>query len=107
MLSAIGRKIRNNYRSNSETSSHFNAATLPQQLNRRSTKRHLLSVLKKNSDGETNLNFLAQGAGNIMFRQSAMNSGRTEFFDKCMERRSSDHGRNQAFFEFSSQLGDF
>ena len=69
-------------------------------------KRDLLSKLKKNKDCETNLSFL--GAGVWQHHVPAIVDeivGRTEFATNVWGSYQSDHGRNQAWFEFSSQLG--
>ena len=69
-------------------------------------KRDLLSKLKKNADCEANLNFL--GAGVWQHHVPAIVDeivGRTEFATNVWGSYQSDHGRNQAWFEFSSQLG--
>ena len=69
-------------------------------------KRDLVSKLKKNADCETNLNFL--GAGVWQHHVPAIVDeivGRTEFATNVWGSYQSDHGRNQAWFEFSSQLG--
>ncbi len=69
-------------------------------------KRDLLSKLKKNEDCEANLSFL--GAGVWQHHVPAIVDeivGRTEFATNVWGSYQSDHGRNQAWFEFSSQLG--
>jgi len=69
-------------------------------------KRDLLTKLKKNQDCETNLSFL--GAGVWQHHVPAIVDeivGRTEFATNVWGSYQSDHGRNQAWFEFSSQLG--
>ena len=69
-------------------------------------KRDLLSKLKKNEDCEENLSFL--GAGVWQHHVPAIVDeivGRTEFATNVWGSYQSDHGRNQAWFEFSSQLG--
>ena len=69
-------------------------------------KRDLLGKLRKNGDCETNLSFL--GAGVWQHHVPAVVDeivGRTEFATNVWGSYQSDHGRNQAWFEFSSQLG--
>jgi glycine dehydrogenase subunit 1 len=70
-------------------------------------KRHLLEILKKNEDCERNLSFL--GAGIWQHHVPAIVDevvGRTEFLTSVWGTPSSDHGRNQAWFEFCSMLGE-
>ncbi len=69
-------------------------------------RRDLLSKLNKNQDCEANLSFL--GAGVWQHHVPAIVDeivGRTEFATNVWGSYQSDHGRNQAWFEFSSQLG--
>ena len=69
-------------------------------------KSDLVGKLKKNADCETNLSFL--GAGVWQHHVPAIVDeivGRTEFATNVWGSYQSDHGRNQAWFEFSSQLG--
>ena len=69
-------------------------------------KRDLVSKLKKNQNCEDNLNFL--GAGVWQHHVPAIVDeiiGRTEFATNVWGSYQSDHGRNQTWFEFSSQLG--
>lgn len=69
-------------------------------------RRDLVGKLKKNADCETNLSFL--GAGVWQHHVPAIVDeivGRTEFATNVWGSYQSDHGRNQAWFEFSSQLG--
>ena len=69
-------------------------------------KRDLVAKLKKNDDCEANLSFL--GAGVWQHHVPAIVDeivGRTEFATNVWGSYQSDHGRNQAWFEFSSQLG--
>ena len=81
---------------------------LPEQLSSElELRRHLLSVLSKNSNCEQNLNFL--GAGCWQHHVPAICDeivGRTEFLTNVWGTPSSDHGRNQSLFEFCSQLGE-
>jgi glycine dehydrogenase subunit 1 len=70
-------------------------------------KRHLLGLLKKNSDCEQNLSFL--GSGIWQHHVPAVVDevvGRTEFLTSVWGTPMSDHGRNQAWFEFCSMLGE-
>lgn len=80
---------------------------LPPTLNSEmELKRDLVSKLKKNANCEDNLNFL--GAGVWQHHVPAIVDeivGRTEFATNVWGSYQSDHGRNQAWFEFASQLG--
>lgn len=70
-------------------------------------KRHMLGLLKKNSDCEQNLSFL--GGGIWQHHVPAIVDevvGRTEFLTSVWGTPSSDHGRNQAWFEFCSMMGE-
>ncbi len=70
-------------------------------------RRHLMSTLKKNKDSEQYLSFL--GAGCWQHHVPAVVDeiiGRTEFLTPVWGSPQSDHGRNQAWFEFNSQLGE-
>jgi len=72
-----------------------------------SLRRHLTSILSKNEDCEENLNFL--GAGCWQHHVPAVVDeivGRTEFLTPVWGSPQSDLGRNQAWFEYSSQLGE-
>ncbi|MFV1876128.1 aminomethyl-transferring glycine dehydrogenase subunit GcvPA [Nioella sp.] len=69
-------------------------------------RRDLVTRLKRNDDCEANLSFL--GAGVWQHHVPAIVDeivGRTEFATNVWGSYQSDHGRNQAWFEFSSQLG--
>lgn len=69
-------------------------------------RRDLVTRLKRNGDCESNLSFL--GAGVWQHHVPAIVDeivGRTEFATNVWGSYQSDHGRNQAWFEFSSQLG--
>jgi glycine dehydrogenase subunit 1 len=81
---------------------------LPDQLSSElDLKRHLLSVLARNSNCEATLSFL--GAGCWQHHVPAICDeivGRAEFLTNVWGTPSSDHGRNQALFEFCSQLGE-
>lgn len=80
---------------------------LPPALNSElELKRDLVTKLKKNANCEDNLSFL--GAGVWPHHVPAIVDeivGRTEFATNVWGSYQSDHGRNQAWFEFSSQLG--
>jgi glycine dehydrogenase subunit 1 len=82
--------------------------SLPRQLKSESElKRHLLSTLGKNQSCEENLSFL--GAGCYQHHVPAICdeiSGRAEFLTNVWGSPSSDHGRNQAWFEYCSLLGE-
>ena len=70
-------------------------------------RRDLHKKLAKNEHGERNLNFL--GAGCWQHHVPAVVDeivGRTEFLTPVWGSYQSDHGRNQAWFEYSSQLGE-
>lgn len=69
-------------------------------------RRDLVTRLKKNESCEDNLSFL--GAGVWQHHVPAIVDeivGRTEFATNVWGSYQSDHGRNQTWFEFSSQLG--
>ncbi len=88
---------------------HYRKAplNLPPALNSEiELKRDLLTKLRKNHNCEDNLSFL--GAGVWQHHVPAVVDeivGRTEFSTNVWGSYQSDHGRNQAWFEFSSQLG--
>ena len=70
-------------------------------------RRHLVKTLAANQDCEKYLNFL--GAGCWQHHVPAVVDeivGRTEFLTPVWGSPQSDHGRNQAWFEFNSQLGE-
>ncbi|MDX6564981.1 MAG: glycine dehydrogenase subunit 1, partial [Gaiellales bacterium] len=70
-------------------------------------RRHLLEQLRRNADCEQNLSFL--GGGCWQHHVPAICDelvGRTEFVTSIWGTPSSDHGRNQTWFEFASQLGE-
>ena len=81
---------------------------LPRQLSSEAElKRHLVDLLAKNENCEENLNFL--GAGCWQHHVPAVVDeiiGRTEFLTPVWGSAQSDHGRNQAWFEYASQLGE-
>ncbi len=88
---------------------HFRKAPLdlpPALTSEVELRRDLVSKLKRNRDCEENLSFL--GAGVWQHHVPAIVDeivGRTEFATNVWGSYQSDHGRNQAWFEFSSQLG--
>lgn len=70
-------------------------------------RRHLHELLSKNRSCEESLSFL--GAGCWRHYVPAVCDeivGRSEFLTNVWGTASSDHGRNQAWFEFCSQLGE-
>ncbi|MBA2331164.1 MAG: aminomethyl-transferring glycine dehydrogenase subunit GcvPA [Actinobacteria bacterium] len=70
-------------------------------------RRHLLELLARNEDCERNLSFL--GGGIWQHHVPAIVdeiARRSEFLTPVWGTPSSDHGRNQAWFEFASQLGE-
>jgi glycine dehydrogenase subunit 1 len=81
---------------------------LPQALSSESAlRRHVGGLLAKNISCERNLNFL--GAGCWQHYVPAVCDEvvhRTEWLHSVFGGPSSDHGRNQAWFEFASQLGE-
>ena len=69
--------------------------------------RHMLSMLSRNASCEDHLSFL--GGGCWRHHVPAVCDeivSRSEFLTPVWGTPSSDHGRNQAWFEFTSQLGD-
>lgn len=69
--------------------------------------RHLRTALSRNADCERSLSFL--GGGVWQHHVPAVCdeiAGRTEFVTSEWGTPASDHGRNQAWFEFASQLGE-
>jgi glycine dehydrogenase subunit 1 len=81
---------------------------LPRQLKSEAElKRHLLTTLARNATCEQHLNFL--GAGCWQHHVPAVVDeivSRTEFLTPVWGSPQSDHGRNQAWFEYASQLGE-
>ncbi len=70
-------------------------------------RRHLLDLLARNETCERNLSFL--GGGIWQHHVPAIVdeiARRSEFLTPVWGTPSSDHGRNQAWFEFASQLGE-
>lgn len=89
---------------------HFRRAPLdlpPALVAEADLKRDLRDKLSKNENCERNLNFL--GAGCWQHHVPAVVDeivGRTEFATNVWGSYQSDHGRNQAWFEYASQLGE-
>ena len=80
---------------------------LPPALSECELRRHLTGILAKNSSTEDNLSFL--GAGIWQHHVPAAVDEivrRNEWLTSIFGEPSSDHGRNQAWFEFCSQLGE-
>lgn len=81
---------------------------LPRQLRSEvELKRHLISILSRNQTCEENLSFL--GAGCWQHYVPAVCDeiiGRFEFLTNVWGSPASDLGRNQAWFEYCSQLGE-
>jgi len=70
-------------------------------------RRHLTDMLSRNESADTNLTFL--GAGCWPHHVPAVVDeivGRTEFLTPVWGSAQSDFGRNQAWFEYASQLGE-
>lgn len=108
MLSEIGAsEVREVFEQIPE--SHFRKAPLdlpPALPSEAALRRDLLEKLKKNRSCEENLNFL--GAGCWQHHVPAVVDevvGRAEFTTNVWGSPQSDVGRNQAWFEFNSQLG--
>lgn len=81
---------------------------LPRQLKSEAElKRHLVGLLSRNGTCEQYLNFL--GAGCWQHHVPAVVDeivGRAEFLTPVWGSPQSDHGRNQAWFEYASQMGE-
>jgi len=80
---------------------------LPPALSEHELRRHLVATLSKNRTCEQNLSFL--GAGLWQHHVPAACDEvvrRNEWLTSVFGEPSSDHGRNQAWFEFCSQLGE-
>ncbi len=70
-------------------------------------RRHMLDILAKNETCEGNLSFLGGGCWQHYVPAVCDEIvSRTEFVTSIWGTPSSDHGRNQAWFEFASQLGE-
>lgn len=109
MLAEIGAKnVRELFEQIPED--HFRKAPLdlpPALVSEAELKRDLRAKLSRNEDCERNLNFL--GAGCWQHHVPAVVDeivGRTEFATNVWGSYQSDHGRNQAWFEYASLLGE-
>lgn len=70
-------------------------------------ERHVGDLLRRNVSCEDNLNFLGGGCWQHYVPAVCQEiMGRSEFLTPVWGTPSSDHGRNQAWFEFNSQLGE-
>ena len=70
-------------------------------------RRHLVDLLSRNETCEANLSFLGGGIWQHTVPAVCDEiAGRSEFLTPVWGTPSSDHGRNQAWFEFTSQLGE-
>ena len=70
-------------------------------------RRHLLQTISKNRSCEDNLSFLGGGCWQHYVPAICDEiAGRSEFLTSVWGTPSSDHGRNQAWFEFCSQIGE-
>jgi glycine dehydrogenase subunit 1 len=70
-------------------------------------RKHLLGLLHRNVSCETNLSFLGAGIWQHHVPAVCDEIGtRSEFLTSVWGTAMSDHGRNQAWFEFCSQLGE-
>jgi glycine dehydrogenase subunit 1 len=70
-------------------------------------KRHLTDLLRQNVNCEQNLSFLGAGIWQHHVPAVCNEIGtRSEFLTSVWGTAMSDHGRNQAWFEFCSQLGE-
>jgi glycine dehydrogenase subunit 1 len=81
---------------------------LPPQLKSEiGLRRHIIDILSRNENCERNHSYL--GAGCWQHYVPAVVDeivGRTEFLTPVWGSPQSDHGRNQAWFEYASQLGE-
>ena len=79
----------------------------PALVSETALRRHLIDMLARNETCERNLSFL--GGGIWQHHVPAICDEvvrRSEFLTPVWGTPSSDHGRNQAWFEFTSQLGE-
>lgn len=108
MLTAVGADTINHLFSQiPETHRAWEPLALPQALSEVELSRLLRSSLARNQDCERNLSFL--GAGCWQHHVPAVCDEvvrRSEFLTPVWGTPASDYGRNQAWFEFSSQLGE-
>jgi glycine dehydrogenase subunit 1 len=81
---------------------------LPEAIRSESAlRRHLLDTIRKNGSCEENLSFLGGGCWQHYVPAICDEiAQRSEFLTPVWGTPSSDHGRNQAWFEFSSQIGE-
>ena len=81
---------------------------LPEQLaSEAALRRHLTGLLDRTTSCEDVISFLGAGCTGITSRPSATRSpARHEWLTSVWGTPSSDHGRFQAWFEYSSQLGE-
>ena len=79
----------------------------PALVSEAALRRHMVDMLARNADCERNLSFL--GGGIWQHHVPAICDEvvrRSEFLTPVWGTPSSDHGRNQAWFEFTSQLAE-
>jgi len=70
-------------------------------------ERHMKSLLRRNVSCDTNLSFLGGGCWQHYVPAVCQEiMSRSEFLTPVWGTPSSDHGRNQTWFEFNSQLGE-
>jgi glycine dehydrogenase subunit 1 len=70
-------------------------------------ERHIAGLLAKNESCDTALNFLGAGCWQHYVPAACLEIvGRREWLTSVFGSPMSDHGRNQAWFEFCSQLGE-
>ncbi|MDY0976499.1 aminomethyl-transferring glycine dehydrogenase subunit GcvPA [Massilia sp. CFBP9012] len=80
---------------------------LPPALTESELRRHLTGILSRNRTVEDNLNFLGAGVWQHHIPAAVDEVvRRNEWLTSVFGEPSSDHGRNQAWFEFCSQLGE-
>lgn len=80
---------------------------LPSRLSESELRRHLVEMLGKNRTTETHLSFLGSGVWSHHVPAAVDEVvRRNEWLTSIFGEPSSDHGRNQAWFEFCSQLGE-
>ena len=79
----------------------------PQIASEAALNKHLTSILSKNISAEDYVNYLGAGCWQHYVPGICDEMvGRTEFATPVWGTPSSDHGRNQVWFEFESQLGE-
>ena len=109
MMAAIGVKnIEELYEQIPDDHKIKRALDLPERiLSEIELKRHLTTLLAKNQSCEENLSFLGGGCWQHYVPAVCDEiAGRSEFLTPLWGSPSSDHGRNQAWFEFCSQIGE-